>query len=243
MHRRATARGLAQRFVLERAEDHFILGGVLPARTAHGDAASSNAAWTLVRRPRPASPRKVTVVNGGLVIVKTLEETQKNAALWSTRSMLSPRICAVGHLTAIWEAFALARPAQMFKPSARPAQARPVRLTNDVLGCIWKLRIEPHGHVPWTGTRCSPRRARLREPLRLCLSCPAAIDERMPPGSFIARRRANDDGQAGCALGAGRTAPAEPGWDSPPPRSWVLGAASRAGPRSVGCSELDEFRL
>ncbi|WP_260616241.1 helix-turn-helix domain-containing protein, partial [Streptomyces sp. WAC05292] len=58
--------------------------------------------------PRPGVPRKITDADVERVIVKTLEETPKNATHWSTRSMAAATEMSQSSISRIWRAFALA---------------------------------------------------------------------------------------------------------------------------------------
>ena len=72
-------------------------GGVPPAADHSGHAPDTVRTWRrrfiergldgLCDDPRPGVPRKITDADVERVIVKTLEETPKNATHWSTRSM------------------------------------------------------------------------------------------------------------------------------------------------------------
>lgn len=71
--------------------------------------------------PRPGVPRKITDADVERVIVKTLEETPKNATHWSTRSMASATGMSQSTVSRIWRAFALApHRSQTFKLSTDP---------------------------------------------------------------------------------------------------------------------------
>jgi transposase len=58
--------------------------------------------------PRPGVLRKITDADVERVIVKTLEETPKNATHWSTRSMAAATGMSQSTVSRIWRAFALA---------------------------------------------------------------------------------------------------------------------------------------
>ncbi|GLX41795.1 hypothetical protein Sros01_78670 [Streptomyces roseochromogenus] len=82
--------------------------------------------------PRPGVPRKVTDADVERVIVKTLEETPKNATHWSTRSMAAATGMSQPTVSRIWRAFALApHRSQTFKLSTDPLFIDKVR---DVVG-------------------------------------------------------------------------------------------------------------
>lgn len=57
--------------------------------------------------PRPGAPRKITDADVERVIVKTLEETPKNATHWSTRSMAAQVGLSQASISRIWRAFGL----------------------------------------------------------------------------------------------------------------------------------------
>ncbi|MFI6107515.1 hypothetical protein [Streptomyces sp. NPDC051310] len=57
--------------------------------------------------PRPGVPRKITDADVERVIVKTLEETPKDATHWSTRSMAAATGMSQSAISRIWRAFAL----------------------------------------------------------------------------------------------------------------------------------------
>ncbi|KUJ69765.1 DDE endonuclease [Streptomyces albus subsp. albus] len=82
--------------------------------------------------PRPGAPRKITDADVERVIVKTLEETPKNATHWSTRSMAAATGMSQSTISRIWRAFALApHRSQTFKLSTDPLFIDKVR---DVVG-------------------------------------------------------------------------------------------------------------
>jgi transposase/transcriptional regulator with XRE-family HTH domain len=71
--------------------------------------------------PRPGVPRKITDADVERVIVRTLEETPKNATHWSTRSMAAATGMSQSTISRIWRAFALApHRSQTFKLSTDP---------------------------------------------------------------------------------------------------------------------------
>lgn len=77
-------------------------------------------------------PRKITDADVERVIVKTLEETPKNATHWSTRSMAAATGMSQSTVSRIWRAFALApHRSQTFKLSTDPLFIDKVR---DVVG-------------------------------------------------------------------------------------------------------------
>jgi transposase len=57
--------------------------------------------------PRPGGPRSITDDDVERIIVKTLEETPKNATHWSTRSMAQATGMSQSAVSRIWRAFAL----------------------------------------------------------------------------------------------------------------------------------------
>ncbi len=82
--------------------------------------------------PRPGVPRKITDTDVERVIVKTLEETPKNATHWSTRSMAAATGMSQSTISRIGRAFALApHRSQTFKLSTDPLFIDKVR---DVVG-------------------------------------------------------------------------------------------------------------
>ena len=86
----------------------------------------------LCDEPRPGVPRKITDADVERVIVKTLEETPKNATHWSTRSMAKATGMSQSAISRIWRAFALApHRTQTFKLSTDPLFIDKVR---DVVG-------------------------------------------------------------------------------------------------------------
>ncbi|GAB1334113.1 hypothetical protein ACE1SV_07030 [Streptomyces sp. E-15] len=106
--------------------------------------------------PRPGVPRKITDADVERVIVKTLEETPKNATHWSTRSMAAATGMSQSTISRIWRAFALApHRAQTFKLSTDPLFIDKVR---DVVG----LYLDPPEKAL---VLCADEKAR-RPPLR-----------------------------------------------------------------------------
>ncbi|MBB4986695.1 transposase [Streptomyces sp. SFB5A] len=115
VRRRSSAQSLAlrSRIVLESADGHAI------AEVARrlGITTDTVRAWRrrfLERRldglcdePRPGVPRKITDADVERVIVKTLEETPKDATHWSTRSMAAATGMSQSAISRIWRAFAL----------------------------------------------------------------------------------------------------------------------------------------
>ncbi|WP_199820661.1 IS630 family transposase [Streptomyces sp. NRRL F-2664] len=140
VRRRSSAQSLAlrSRIVLESADGHAI------AEVARrlGITTDTVRAWRrrfLERRlgglcdePRPGVPRKITDADVERVIVKTLEETPKNATHWSTRSMAAATGMSQSAISRIWRAFALQpHRAETFKLSKDPLFIDKVR---DVVG-------------------------------------------------------------------------------------------------------------
>jgi transposase len=82
--------------------------------------------------PRPGAPRSVSDDDVERVIVKTLEETPKDATHWSTRSMAAATGMSQSAVSRIWRAFAL-KPHQVdeFKLSPDPLFIDKVR---DIVG-------------------------------------------------------------------------------------------------------------
>jgi transposase len=82
--------------------------------------------------PRPGAPRTVTDDEVEMVIVKTLEETPKDATHWSTRSMADATGMSQSAVSRIWRAFGL-KPhlTETFKLSPDPLFVEKVR---DVVG-------------------------------------------------------------------------------------------------------------
>jgi transposase len=86
----------------------------------------------LCDEPRPGVPRKISDADVERVIVKTLQETPKNATHWSTRSMAAATGMSQSAVSRIWRAFALApHRSQTFKLSTDPHFIDKVR---DVVG-------------------------------------------------------------------------------------------------------------
>ncbi|MET9675962.1 IS630 family transposase [Streptomyces sp. NPDC006482] len=140
VRRRSSAQPLAlrSRIVLESADGHAI------AEVARrlGITTDTVRAWRrrfLERRldglcdePRPGVPRKITDADVERVIVKTLEETPKDATHWSTRSMAAATGMSQSAISRIWRAFALQpHRAETFKLSKDPLFIDKVR---DVVG-------------------------------------------------------------------------------------------------------------
>ncbi|MEU8503105.1 IS630 family transposase [Streptomyces lavendulae] len=140
VRRRSSAQSLAlrSRIVLESADGHAI------AEVARrlGITTDTVRAWRrrfLERRldglcdePRPGVPRKITDADVERVIVKTLEETPKDATHWSTRSMAAATGMSQSAISRIWRAFALQpHRAETFKLSKDPLFIDKVR---DVVG-------------------------------------------------------------------------------------------------------------
>ncbi|WP_445281052.1 helix-turn-helix domain-containing protein [Streptomyces sp. DSM 118148] len=116
LRRRTTAQALAQRsrIVLECAEGRSIMEVSRQLRIAPDTVRT----WRLrfIERgldglcddPRPGVPRKVTDADVERVIVKTLEETPKNATHWSMKSTAAATGMSQSTISRIWRAFALA---------------------------------------------------------------------------------------------------------------------------------------
>jgi transposase len=82
--------------------------------------------------PRPGAPRTVTDDDVERVIVKTLEETPRDATHWSTRSMATATGMSQSAVSRIWRAFALKpHQAESFKLSPDPQFIDKVR---DIVG-------------------------------------------------------------------------------------------------------------
>jgi transposase len=82
--------------------------------------------------PRPGAPRTVTDNDVERVIVKTLEETPRDATHWSTRSMAAATGMSQSAVSRIWRAFALKpHQAESFKLSPDPQFIDKVR---DIVG-------------------------------------------------------------------------------------------------------------
>ncbi|WP_455362648.1 IS630 family transposase [Streptomyces sp. SYSU K21746] len=140
VRRRSSAQALAlrSRIVLECAEGHAI------AEVARRLRITSDTVRTWRRRflerrlgglcdePRPGVPRKITDADVERVIVKTLEETPKNATHWSTRSMAAATGMSQSAISRIWRAFGVQpHRAETFKLSRDPLFVDKVR---DVVG-------------------------------------------------------------------------------------------------------------
>ncbi|UNM16430.1 IS630 family transposase [Streptomyces formicae] len=140
VRRRSSAQSLAlrSRIVLECAEGHAI------AEVARRLRITTDTVRTWRRRflerrldglcdePRPGVPRKITDADVERVIVKTLEETPKNATHWSTRSMAASTGMSQSAISRIWRAFGLQpHRAETFKLSKDPLFVDKVR---DVVG-------------------------------------------------------------------------------------------------------------
>ncbi|MFE5550269.1 IS630 family transposase [Streptomyces sp. NPDC056534] len=81
---------------------------------------------------RPGVPRKITDADAERGIIRTLEETPKNAAHWSASSMAVATGMSQSTVSRIWRAFALApHRSQTFKLSTDPLSIDKVR---DVVG-------------------------------------------------------------------------------------------------------------
>ncbi|MFJ6739897.1 helix-turn-helix domain-containing protein [Streptomyces sp. NPDC091279] len=140
LRRRTTAQALAQRtrIVLECAEGHSIMEVSRRLRITPDTVRTWRRRFIergldgLCDDPRPGVPRKITDADVERVIVKTLEETPKNATHWSTRSMAAATGMSQSTVSWIWRAFALApHRAQTFKLSTDPLLIDKVR---DVVG-------------------------------------------------------------------------------------------------------------
>ncbi|MFF7128030.1 IS630 family transposase [Streptomyces sp. NPDC008240] len=140
VRRRTSAQALAlrSRIVLECADGHAI------AEVARRLQITTDTVRTWRRRflerrldglcdePRPGVPRKITDADVERVIVKTLEETPKNATHWSTRSMAAVTGMSQSAVSRIWRAFGLQpHRAETFKLSRDPLFVDKVR---DVVG-------------------------------------------------------------------------------------------------------------
>ncbi|WP_217131150.1 IS630 family transposase, partial [Streptomyces sp. AC558_RSS880] len=116
LRRRTTAQALAQRsrIVLECAEGHSIMEVSRRLRVSPDTVRTWRRRFLergldgLCDDPRPGVPRKITDADVERVIVKTLEETPKNATHWSTRSMAAATGMSQSTVSRIWRAFALA---------------------------------------------------------------------------------------------------------------------------------------
>ncbi|MFH9818532.1 IS630 family transposase [Streptomyces sp. NPDC017230] len=140
MRRRSTAQALAlrSRIVLECAEGHSIMEVSRRLRITPDTVRTWRRRFLerglggLCDDPRPGVPRKITDADVERVIVKTLEETPKNATHWSTRSMAAATGMSQSTVSRIWRAFALApHRSQTFKLSTDPLFIDKVR---DVVG-------------------------------------------------------------------------------------------------------------
>ncbi|MFJ2818990.1 helix-turn-helix domain-containing protein [Streptomyces sp. NPDC087294] len=149
LRRRTTAQALAQRtrIVLECAEGHSIMEVSRRLRITPDTVRTWRRRFIergldgLCDDPRPGVPRKITDADVERVIVKTLEETPKNATHWSTRSMAAATGMSQSTVSWIWRAFALApHRAQTFKLSTDPLLIDKVR---DVVG----LYLDPPDQV------------------------------------------------------------------------------------------------
>ncbi len=140
LRRRTTAQALAQRsrIVLECAEGHSVTEVSRRLRIAPDTVRTWRRRFLergldgLCDGPRPGVPRKITDADVERVIVKTLEETPKNATHWSTRSMAAATGMSQSAISRIWRAFALApHRSQTFELSTDPLFIDKVR---DVVG-------------------------------------------------------------------------------------------------------------
>ncbi|MGG7574611.1 IS630 family transposase [Streptomyces sirii] len=140
VRRRTTAQALAQRsrIVLECAKGHSIMEVSRQLRVAPDTVRTWRRRFLehgldgLSDEPRPGVPRKIADADVERVIVKTLEETPKNATHWSTRSMAAATGMSQSAISRIWRAFALApHRTQTFKLSTDPLFIDKVR---DVVG-------------------------------------------------------------------------------------------------------------
>ncbi|WP_308299902.1 helix-turn-helix domain-containing protein, partial [Streptomyces sp. CJ_13] len=116
LRRRSTAQALAQRsrIVLECSDGRSIMEVSRRLRIAPDTVRTWRRRFLehgldgLCDEPRPGVPRKITDADVERVIVKTLEETPKNATHWSTRSMAAATGMSQSSISRIWRAFALA---------------------------------------------------------------------------------------------------------------------------------------
>ncbi|GCE02271.1 IS630 family transposase [Embleya hyalina] len=139
LRHRTTAQALAQRsrIVLECAEGHSVMEvsrrlGIAPDTVRTRRRFPEHGLDRLGNEPRPGVPRKITDADVEPVIVKTLEETPKNATHWSTRSMAAATGMSQSTVSGIRRAFALApHRSQTFKLSTDPLFIDKVR---DVVG-------------------------------------------------------------------------------------------------------------
>jgi len=138
--RRTTAQGLAlrARMVLLSAEGHT--NAAVAGRLGINDATVGK--WRrryleggpggLLDEPRPGAPRTIDDEAVERVIVKTLEQTPKNATHWSTRSMAAASGLSHASVARIWAAFGLQpHRSETFKLSKDPQFIDKVR---DVVG-------------------------------------------------------------------------------------------------------------
>ncbi|MEF2529413.1 IS630 family transposase [Streptomyces sp. CS62] len=148
------------RIVLECAESHSIMEVSRRLRVARDTVRT----WRrrsiergldgLCDDPRPCVPRKIADADIERVIVKTLEETPKNATHWSTRSMAAATGVSQATISRIWQAFALApHRSQTFKRSTDPLLIDRVR---DVVG----LHLSTRRRRPWCSAWTRSRRSR-----------------------------------------------------------------------------------
>ncbi|WP_398860987.1 helix-turn-helix domain-containing protein [Streptomyces noursei] len=170
VRRRTTAQALAQRsrIVLECAEGHSIM----EVSRRLGVAPDTVRTWRrrflergldgLCDEPRPGVPRKITDADVERVIVKTLEETPKNATHWSTRSMAAATGMSQSAISRIWRAFALARTARR-RSSCPRTRCSSTRFAT-WWGSTWIRRRRPWCYV-WTRSR---RFRRWTVPSRCC---------------------------------------------------------------------------
>lgn len=144
VRRRTTAQALAQRsrIVLECADGHSIME-VSRRRVAPDTVRTWRRRFPghgldgLCDEARPGVPRKITDAAVERVIVRTLEETPRNATHWSTRPMAAATGMSQSTVSRIWRAFAPApHRSQTFKLSTDPFVIDKVR---DVVG----LYLEP----------------------------------------------------------------------------------------------------
>ncbi|MFE0063021.1 IS630 family transposase [Streptomyces sp. NPDC059003] len=145
LRRRSTAQALAQRsrIVLECAEGHSIMEVSRRLKVAPDTVRTWRRRFLahgldgLCDEPRPGVPRKISDADVKRVIIKTLEETPKNATHWSTRSMAAATGMSQSAVSRIWRAFALApHRAESFKLSTDPLFIDKVR---DVVGLYLDL--------------------------------------------------------------------------------------------------------
>ena len=113
--------------------------------------------------PRPGAPRAITDDDVERVIVKTLEETPRDATHWSTRSMAAATGMSQSAISRIWRAFGL-KPhlVDSFKLSPDPQFIEKVR---DIVGlylnppdaAVVLCVDEKSQSKPWIGPRRSCR--------------------------------------------------------------------------------------